>query len=49
MRGSARLQLALNRLSFVLRVSAEMSHSTALVLALVMGGFALSYQRAPHG
>jgi len=37
--------LTLNRLSFLFSVSAEMSHATALVLALVMGAWSLWYQK----
>jgi hypothetical protein len=37
--------LALNRLSFVARVSAEFSHGSAIVLALTMASFSRWYQR----
>lgn len=36
--------LALNRVSFLLRISAEVSHATAIALALVMGSGSLWYQ-----
>lgn len=37
--------LALNRESFLLRISATGSHATALLLALAMAGMSWSYQR----
>lgn len=37
--------LAINRLLFLTRVSLELSHATALVLAVVMAAFSLWYQR----
>lgn len=37
--------LAVNRLSFLLHVSAEISHASALALAFAMGWFAIWYQR----
>jgi hypothetical protein len=37
--------LALNRLSFLWRVSAEFSHASAVVLALTMAWFSRWYQR----
>uniref|UniRef100_UPI0035CB444E hypothetical protein n=1 Tax=uncultured Sphingomonas sp. TaxID=158754 RepID=UPI0035CB444E len=37
--------LAVNRMSFLLRVSAEMSHATAALLALAMAWTAHWYQR----
>jgi hypothetical protein len=37
--------LAVNRLSFLLRVSTELSHLTAVVLALAMAWIAVGYQR----
>lgn len=37
--------LVLNRLSFLLKVSPLISHTTAVALALVMAGLTISYQR----
>lgn len=37
--------LAINRLSFILHVSSELSRITALILALVMAYFTVWYQR----
>ncbi len=37
--------LALNRLSFLFRVHAVLSYTTALILALVMGAGSLWYQK----
>lgn len=37
--------LALNRLTFIARVSLEFSHLTAAALAIGMGALALSFQR----
>lgn len=37
--------LALNRLSFISRVSIEGSYATAIVLAIAMGCLSLSFQR----
>ncbi len=37
--------LAVNRLSFLLRVSTELSHLTAVLLALAMAWIAVGYQR----
>ena len=37
--------LAVNRMSFLLRVSTELSHLTAVVLALAMAWIAIGYQR----
>ncbi|WP_242140882.1 hypothetical protein [Sphingomonas sp. TREG-RG-20F-R18-01] len=37
--------LAVNRLSFLFRVSAELSHATALILALTMSWCTVWYQR----
>jgi len=37
--------LAINRISFALRVSADGSRATAMILAVAMGVISLSYQR----
>lgn len=37
--------LAVNRLSFLARVSIELSHITAIVLALAMAAISIGYQR----
>lgn len=37
--------LSFNRLSFLLRISAEGSHVTAAMLAIAMAGFSIWYQR----
>lgn len=38
--------LAVNRLSFLLRVSPELSHLTAVLLALAMAATTVGYQRS---
>lgn len=40
--------LSLNRLSFLLHVSVQISLATALVMAIAMGLFSRSYQGADH-
>ncbi|WP_242149643.1 hypothetical protein [Sphingomonas sp. BAUL-RG-20F-R05-02] len=41
--------LAINRISFALRISPDWSRATAMILAIAMGLISLSYQRSDAG